>query len=383
MNVIRRRSPWEDDDVAAFRDSVRRFLAQEAVPNELRWRKQKGVDRDLWRKAGEVGLLCPSVPEQYGGGGGTFAHEAVVAEELAHAVVSSFGQGVHGTIVAQYLLHYGTEEQKRRWLPRMSSGELVGAVAMTEPGAGSDLQAVATSAVRSGDVYVVNGSKTFITNGHQADLIVVVTKTDPSLGARGVTLVVAETKDLAGFSRGRNLDKIGLQGSDTAELFFEDVRLPVANRLGAEGEGFAQLMNQLPQERLIIAVSAQAIMERAVELTLEYVRERKVFGKPLLEMQNTRFKLAECATTVRASRAFLDECVAKHLRGELTAAEASMAKLWCTERQGEVVDECLQLFGGYGFMEEYPIARMYADARAGRIYGGANEVMKDLIARTF
>jgi acyl-CoA dehydrogenase len=381
MSIVTRKSAWEVEELTQFRELVRKFLEAEAVPHDERWRKQKQVDRSFWKKAGELGLLCPSVPVEYGGGGGTYAHEAVVSEELGHASLASFGQAVHGPIAAAYLVHYGTEAQKQRWLPRMCTGELIGAIAMTEPGAGSDVQGLRTTAVRDGDFYVVNGAKTFITNGHLAGLYLTAVKTDPAKGAKGTSLLMIETDGLAGFSRGRSLDKIGMQGSDTAELFFQDARVPVSARLGEEGQGFAFLMKQLPQERLGIAVGAVASMERAVELTVAYVKERHAFGKPLLDLQNTRFKLAECAAICRASRALLDECIEKHVRGELTAAEASLAKQFTTDQQGVVLDECVQLHGGYGYMQEYAVARMWADARVQRIYGGANEIMKELVAR--
>jgi acyl-CoA dehydrogenase len=305
-----------------------------------------------------------------------------VFEELQRANVTSFGKHVH-SIVAHYLLAYGTEAQRMRWLPRMATGELIAAIAMSEPGAGSDLQGVRTRAVRQGDQYVVDGSKTFISNGYLADLICLVVKTDPAAGARGVSLLMVETADLPGFRCGRILDKVGMHGQDTAELFFDDVRVPAGNLLGAEeGRGFAQLMEQLPWERTIVAVAAVAAIERAVELTIEYTKQRKAFGKPLLEMQNTRFKLAECKTTAHIARVFLDDCIERMLDGTMDAATASMAKWWTTEQQCRVIDECLQLFGGYGYMMDYPIGKMYADARVQKIYGGANEIMKELIARS-
>ncbi|WP_447791872.1 acyl-CoA dehydrogenase family protein [Pseudomonas farris] len=384
MYDLRPKRPWETEEVVMFRDAVRRFLETEAVPRDEHWRKQKFVDRNFWHQAGELGMLCPSMPEEYGGSGGNYALEAVINEELSYAGLTSFLQTIHGGIVAPYIGHYGTHEQKQRWLPKMSSGELIGAIAMTEPGCGSDLQAIRTTARREGDHYIINGSKTFISNGYTADLVIVAAKTDPSQGAKGVTLIVIETAELAGFQRGRNLDKIGMHGSDTAELFFDDMRVPVANRLGAEkGQGFVQMMQQLPQERLSIAIGAQAMMERAIEITIAYVHERKAFKKSLIEFQNTRFKLAECLTTARITRTFIDDCVARHIRGELSTVDASMAKLWCTDKQCEVIDECLQLHGGYGFMAEYPIARMHADVRVQRIYGGANEIMKEIVARSF
>jgi acyl-CoA dehydrogenase len=377
------RPVWMSDDVAQFRDSVRKVFEREFAPLEERWRQQHLTDRSVWRQAGEMGLLCTSIPEQYGGAGGSFAHEAVVAGEQARALVNSFSINVHSGIVAHYLLAYGSEAQKLRWLPKMARGEIVAAIAMTEPGAGTDLQAVRTSARRDGDHYVVNGAKTFITNGHHADLVCVVVKTDTARGAKGVSLLMVETADLAGFRRGRLLEKIGQHGLDTAELFFDDVRVPVENLLGdEEGRGFRQLMQQLPRERLLIAVAAAASMQRAVDETLAYVAQRKVFGEPLLAMQNTRFKLAECQTEATISQAFVDQCIARQLDGTLDVPTAAMAKWSTTDRLCRVVDECLQLHGGYGYMAEYPIARMYTDVRVQRILGGANEVMKELIARS-
>jgi acyl-CoA dehydrogenase len=384
MYELRPKRPWETEEAVMFRSTVRRFLEAEAVPRDAQWRNQKFVDRDFWRQAGELGMLCPSMPEQYGGGGGSYALEAVITEELSYAGLTSFLQGVHGGIVAPYIERYGTPAQKQRWLPKLSSGEFIGAIAMTEPSGGSDLQAIRTLARREGDHYVINGSKTFVTNGHTADLVILAVKTDPTQGAKGMSLIVVEAPGLAGFRRGRNLDKIGMHGSDTAELFFDDLRVPAANRLGdEEGQGFVQMMQQLPQERLGIAVGAQAMMERAIEVTIAYVHERQVFKKSLIEFQNTRFKLAECLTTARVTRSFVDDCVARHIRGELSMVDASMAKLWSTDKLCDVVDECLQLHGGYGFMAEYPIARMYADVRVQRIYGGANEIMKEIVARSF
>lgn len=377
------RSPWITDDLAIFQDSVRKFIERELVPHEDRWWKQQHVDRDAWRQAGEFGMLCASIPEEYGGGGGTFAHEAIIAYEQARAIASSLGTNVHSGIVAHYLLRYGSDAQKRRWLPKMATGELVAAIAMSEPGAGSDLKNVKTRAVRDGDHYVINGSKTFISNGLLADLVCVVVKTDPDKGAKGVSIVVVETAGLPGFRRGRVLEKIGQKGQDTAELFFDDVRVPCANLLGAEeGQGFYQLMQQLPQERMIIALGALGSMERALDDTVAYVRARKVFGTDLIDLQNTRFKLAECKTNARIARVFVDDCIAKVLRGELDPETAAMAKWWCTQRAGEIIDECLQLHGGYGYMLEYPIARLYVNSRVSRIYGGSNEIMKELIART-
>ena len=373
---------WSDDDIEAFRDLARTFFEKECAPNEQRWGEQHHVDRDIWRKAGDLGLLCPSIPTEYGGGGGTFAHEAVMAEEQVRRMAPSLGTSVHSTIVAHYINGYGTEEQKQRWLPKLASGELVGAIAMTEPGTGSDLQSVKTKAIRDGDEYVIDGSKTFITNGLLAELIIVVAKTDPDNAAAGISLVVVETEGCEGFSRGRVLSKIGQHGQDTAELFFSGVRVPAANLLGTEeGQGFIQLMQQLPQERLIIAVIAAATIEAALAETLRYVKEREAFGKPIFAFQNSKFVLAEAATTAKIARVFIDDCITKHLAGELDIPTASMAKYWLTEQQCQVTDACLQLFGGYGYMTEYPISRMFTDSRVQKIYGGTNEIMKEIISR--
>jgi acyl-CoA dehydrogenase len=373
-------SSWINDDVRMFRDNVRAFIAKEFVPQQARWRAQHGPDADAWLKAARAGLLLSDVPEAYGGGGGTFAHECVVLEELARAGVH-FGSQVH-TTVAHYILAYGTEEQKRRWLPRMGRGELVGAIAMTEPGAGSDLQAIQTLARREGDEYAISGSKTFITNGMRAGLVCVAARTNPkTVGMRAISLIVVETDGLAGYRAGRPLEKVGMQQQDTCELFFDSVRVPAANLLGpSEGRGFAQLMEQLPYERLQIAVGAVAMAEQAVEITTRYVKERKAFGKPLLDLQNTRFKLAECKTRAQIGRVFLDSCIERYLAGRLDETSTAMAKYWLTEMQCRIVDECVQLHGGYGYMTEYPIARMWADARVQRIYAGSNEIMKELIA---
>ena len=380
------RPAWSDDDVEAFRELARTFLEKECAPHEQRWGEQQHVDREIWNKAGELGLLCPSIPAEYGGGGGTFALDAVMAEEQARALAPSLGTAVHSTIVAHYVNSYGTEEQKRRWLPRLASGELVGAVAMTEPGTGSDLQNVKTKAIRQGDEYVIDGSKTFISNGLHANLVVTVAKTDPGNAAKGISLLVAETggdsDGLAGFSRGRVLKKIGQHGQDTAELFFDGVRVPAANLLGTEeGQGFVQLMQQLPQERLVLAVAAVAAIEVTLQHTLAYTKDRHAFGKPVFAFQNTKFKLAEVATTAKIARVFLDDCIAKHIAGELDVPTASMAKWWTTQMQCDVADECLQFFGGYGYMAEYPISRLFTDARIQKIYGGTNEIMKEIIGR--
>ena len=376
-------SPWMTEELSMLQDSAGRFFDREFVPHEEEWAKAGIMPREMWKKAGEAGLLLASVPEEYGGAGGTFAHESVILYEQGRANVRSLGNAVHSGIVAQYILAYGSEEQKRRWLPKMAAGELVGAIAMTEPGTGSDLQAVRTTARMTGNQYAVNGQKTFITNGQHADLVIVVAKTDPEEKARGVSLIVVETAEAEGFSRGRNLEKLGLKAQDTSELFFDDVKVPAANLLGTEeGQGFFQLMNQLPQERLIIGVGACAAMDLAIELTTDYVKQRKAFGKSIMDFQNTRFKLAECKTEAHIARVFVDNCLQRHLAGDLDVTTAAMVKWWCAQKQNEVIDECLQLFGGYGFMDEFPISRMYADARVQKIYGGTNEIMKELIARS-
>ncbi|HEY0531738.1 MAG TPA: acyl-CoA dehydrogenase family protein [Actinoplanes sp.] len=363
----------EHDDLAEL---ARAFFTKEVIPHAERLERQGRPDRGHYRRAGELGLLGLSVPEEYGGGGGDFTHEAVLLHEQAHTGEGSLGLAVHSGIVTGYLVAYGTEEQKRRWLPGLCDGSLVGAIGMTEPGGGSDLQAIRTRAERDGDVYIVNGSKTFITNGAVADVVITAVKTDISEKATGISLLI-----ITDFTRGRTLGKIGMHANDTAELFFDDVRVPVANRLGEEGTGFFTMMRQLPQERLVIGVAAVAAMQRAVELATAYAKEREAFGKPLIAHQNTRMVLAECATRTRVSRVFLDDCIERHRRGELDVATAAMAKSWLTEGQCEVVDRCLQIFGGYGYTTEYPIAKMYADARVQKIYGGTNEIMKELIAR--
>jgi acyl-CoA dehydrogenase len=375
-------SPWLTEELVMLRDAASRFFSERWQPRAAGWRKAGMMERESWREAGAQGLLCAGMPEAYGGGGGSFAHEAVIIEAAAYAGLSGFGGGLHSAIVAPYIHRYGNEEQQQRWLPKMATGELVGAIAMTEPGTGSDLQAVRTTALRDGDHYIVNGAKTFITNGQNADLIIVVCKTDRSLGAKGTSLLVVETEQAPGFRRGRLLDKVGLKSQDTSELFFDDVRVPATNRLGPEGAGFVQLMEQLPQERLIIALQGIAAMQRALAETLAYVKQRHAFGQPIWNFQNTRFKLADVQATVLATRALVDACMVEHLKGELDAARAALAKAWVTERQCEVMDECLQLFGGYGYMMEYPIAELYVDARVQRIYGGTNEIMKELASRS-
>ena len=377
------RSSWMTEELDVFRDQFRKFLAKDLAPHAEKWRKQKMVDRSAWKALGEMGALLPSVPEAYGGLGATFAYDAAVFEDMESIVPEALGGvTVSSGIVAHYILNYGSEEQKRRWLPGMARGELIGAIAMTEPGTGSDLQSVRTTAQRKGNSYVINGQKTFITNGQTADLIIVVARTGGT-GSRGISLIVLETEGNPGFKRGRNLDKIGLPASDTSELFFEDAVAPFENLLGEEeGLGFKQLMQQLPQERLIIAVGAVAAMERAVRITAEYTKERKAFGQPIIDFQNTAFKLAERKTEATIARVFLDWCIERLIAGDLDAVTASMAKWWCTQKQVETVDECLQLHGGYGYMQEYPISRMFVDARIQKIYGGTNEIMKLLIARS-
>ncbi|MEU0317022.1 acyl-CoA dehydrogenase family protein [Nocardioides sp. NPDC006273] len=377
-----RRSPWMDQDLEDLRDLARTFCEKEIKPNIDSFIANKQVDRDLWNRAGELGLLCLSVPEEYGGGGGTFAHEAVLIEEQARVGDSSWGAPLHSGIVAHYLVAYGTEEQKQEWLPKMASGEVVAAVAMTEPGTGSDLQAIKSKAIRDGDDYVVNGAKTFITNGLQADMVLVAVKTNPEEKGAGISLVIVPT-DTPGFRRGRVLNKIGMKGQDTCELFFDDVRIPAANLLGAkEGEGFVQLMLQLPQERLIVALGCVAAMEFAYEETISYVHTRTAFGRPVFGFQNTKFTMAEVATEARVARSFIDECIELHIKGELDIPTVAMAKYWCSERAMKVVDKCVQMHGGYGYMEEYPIARAFTDLRVQQIYAGTTEIMKEIISRS-
>ncbi|MGZ8829081.1 MAG: acyl-CoA dehydrogenase family protein [Thermoanaerobaculia bacterium] len=368
-----------DDELRMFRKTVRQFIQKEFVPRQACWRKQQRPDAEAWAAAGDVGILLPDLPEEYGGGGGTFAHAAVVLEELAQAGVH-FGSSIQ-SIVAHYILAYGSEEQKRHWLPRMAGGELVGAIAMTEPGAGSDLQGIKTTARRDGDHYVINGSKTFITNGWHAGIICLAVKTDPKVsGLKGTSLIVVETKNLSGYRVGSSLEKVGMHGQDTCELFLEDVRVPASNLLGpTEGKGFSQMMERLPYERLTVGVSAVATAERAVAITTRYVKERTAFGKPLIDFQNTRFKLAECKTEAHVGRVFLDDCIERFIAGKLDDVTVAMAKYWLTDCQCRIVDECVQLHGGYGYMTEYPIARMWADSRVQRIYAGTNEIMKELI----
>jgi acyl-CoA dehydrogenase len=368
------------DDHEMLRPSAQRFFQRECAPRQAEWDNTGRVDRETWLKAGRQGLLCVSLPAEYGGGGGDFGHVAVLAEELARAGVSGPGFAVHSDIVAPYIARLGNDEQKERWLPGICSGELILAIAMTEPGVGSDLKAVRTAARRDGDAYIINGSKTFISNGLNADLIVVVCTTDASAGAKGVSLIVVEaTRD--GFRRGRKLEKIGMYAQDTAELFFDDVRVPASNRLGEEGKGFAYLMSELPQERLSIAVSAAARLEVCLEHTLSYVKDRRAFGQAVWDFQNTRFKLADIKAQAVAVRLMIDHYIGEHARRRLTLEESAIAKLYATEALGKALDEMVQLHGGYGYMLEYPVARAFIDARVSRIYGGTSEVMRDLIAR--
>ena len=373
-------APRAGDALRAFRSTIRAFVQTELVPNQDRWREQRYPDPDAWTKAGAAGMLLSDVPTEYGGGGGTFVHETVVVEELARA-----GVPLHSFIhdnVAHYILAYGSEAQKREWLPRMARGELVGAIAMSEPAAGSDLQGIATTARRDGDQYVINGSKTFITNGWHAGLVCLAVKTDPkAMGPKAISLIMVETKDLSGYRVGHPLEKIGMHAQDACELFFENVRVPAANLLGpAEGKGSFQIMDKMGYERLAIGAAAVATAERAVAVTTTYVKERKAFGKPLLDFQNTRFKLAECKTEAHIARVFLDDCVARFVAGKLDGFSIAMAKYWLTDAECRIVDECLQLHGGYGYLAENPIARMWTDSRVHRIYAGSNEVLKEMIA---
>jgi len=371
--------PWMDAEIETFREQVRRCASDKLVPHLDTWRRQGFIPRETWRALGDLGFLLPEMPEAYGGPGASLAYQLVVQDELAKLEVPA-NTAVH-SIVAHYILDYGTEEQKQRWLPRLVSGEMLAGIAMTEPGAGSDLKAIHTRARLDGDHYIVDGAKTFITNGFTCNLLVVVVRTGEA-GAKGVSLLVLETENLPGFSVGRRLEKLGQHASDTAELSFDGVRVPASHLLGGvEGQGFVQIMSQLTFERLLLAVPAAAVIERAVELTVEYTKNRKAFGQSLSDFQNTLFKLAECATLAHVVRSFVNDCIQRQLDGTLDNEAAYMAKWWCTEQQCKVTDECLQLFGGYGYMAEYPIARLYADSRVQRIYGGTNEIMKDLIAR--
>jgi acyl-CoA dehydrogenase len=372
---------WMTPDLELLADTAARFAEKEMLPHDERWRQQKHGDRGLWNKAGAAGMLCASIPEEYGGGGGDFRHDMVILQTWARLMAGGFSNSVHSGIVAPYILRYGTEWQKQKYLPRMATGEMVAAIAMTEPGAGTDLQAIRTRAVKAGDDYLINGSKIFITNGYHADLVVLVCRTGEEKGGKGVSLVLVETRT-PGLRRGKLLDKVGQHTVDTAELFFEDMRVPQSQLLGTqEGKGFIQLMEELPRERLIIAAGGVATMQRAIAETVDYVKQRSIFGQSLMSMQNTRFKLAECQMKASIAESFVNDLINRSLAGTLDGATSAMAKCWVSDSVCQVVDECVQLHGGYGYMMEYPIARLYADTRVGRIYGGSNEVMKELIAR--
>jgi acyl-CoA dehydrogenase len=374
-------APWMNEELTLFREAAERFVSERMVPHDARWRREHCVGHEIWREAGDVGLLCTDIPAEYGGGGGDFRHESIVHEALARRGLVGFATGVH-SICAQYVNRHGTSAQKRHWLPRLARGELVGAIAMTEPDTGSDLQAIRTIARRDGQHYVINGAKTFITNGSLAGLLAVVLKTDPTQRAPGMSIIMVETADLRGYRVGAVLDKMGMQAQDTALLFFEDVRVPVDHLLGGEeGKGFQQLMSDLPYERALIAVNGVAAMEGAIDETLRYVKERRAFGKPVFEFQNTKFELAEVATIARVARVFVNDCIQRVVDGSLDATTAAMAKWWITDMQQQVIDRCLQLHGGYGYMNETLVCRMFADARVQRIYGGTNEIMKELISR--
>lgn len=386
MDGVVTNCPWMDDETRLLQEAAARFVEKEMLPHAQRWEDERQVDRDVWLRAGEAGLLLASIPPEYGGGGGTFAHDATIYQEICRAGLSS-GAGVTYSIssclIAHYILAYGTEAQKQRWLPRMASGELLGAIAMTEPGAGSDLQNIRTAAKPVEGGFLINGSKTYISNGQTADLIILVAKTDADAGARGISLIAIEPAKVQGFRRGRNLLKLGMHAQDTSELFFDDCFVPAENLLGeACGQGFAQLMNELAVERAIVALSSTVAIERAISLTNEFVRDRPLFGQRVWDFQNTQFKLAECQTLAIVARTFVDALIVRLLAGDLDAATAAAAKLWTTESLGKVADECLQLFGGAGYMCEYPISQIYADARVARIYGGSSEVMKLIVSRT-
>ncbi|MBM3491496.1 MAG: acyl-CoA dehydrogenase [Alphaproteobacteria bacterium] len=379
MTAIERTLFAEEHQI--FRASLRRFVEQEIVPHHAQWEKDGQISREAWLKAGQAGFLCASIPAEYGGAGADKRPSIILMEELARVGASGPGFGLHSEIVAPYILHYGSEEQKRTYLPRMAAGEMIGAIAMSEPGTGSDLQGVRTTARKDGNHLVLNGAKTFITNGYMSGLVIVVAKTDPTAGAKGISLVLLEA-GTPGFRKGRKLEKLGLKAQDTAELFFDDVRLPMSSLLGEEGKGFVYLMQELAWERLQVAISAAANAEAALAWTIDYAKQRNAFGKPILAFQNTRFKLAELKSEVTVARVFVDRCIELMLAGELDAATASMAKYWTSDLQCRLIDECLQLHGGYGYMWEFPIARAYADARVQRIYAGTNEIMKEVIART-
>ena len=374
----------DDEEIAIFADAVGKFYEKHAPEQRvLKWREDGMVERDFWREAGEAGLLGASVPEEYGGHGGDFRHEMVVIDQQGRHGVEGFSASLHNTVILPYLVRHGTEEQKKKYLPRLVSGDLVSAIAMTEPGVGSDLQSITTTALKDGNGYRINGAKTYISNGQTADFIIVVAKTDPAERAKGISLMLLETEGADGFQRGKKLDKIGMDAADTSELFFDDVFVPSDAVLGGEeGKGFYQLMGELPQERLIIAMGAMTTIERALDETVTYVKERKAFGKTIWDFQNTQFTLADLKARGTAARIFLNDCIARHLEGKLDVSTACMAKYWLTELQGETVDKCLQLHGGAGYINDYPIARMYRDSRISRIFGGSNEIMKMVIARS-
>lgn len=374
----------QDEEIAVFRDAVGKFFEQHAPEKRVeKWREDGMVEREFWIEAGAAGLLGMTVPTEYGGHGGDFRHDLVVLDQQAEKGVDGFASSLHNVIILPYIVRHGTEEQKKRWLPRLVSGELISAIAMTEPGVGSDLQNVATTAVKDGNGYRLNGAKTFISSGQLANFIVVVAKTNPNERAKGISLMCLETEGADGFRRGKKLDKIGMDAADTSELFFDDVFIPAENVLGGqEGRGFYQLMGELPQERLVIAVGAMSTIEKALDTTVEYVKQRKAFGQTIWDFQNTQFVLADLKARGTAAKVFLNDCIAKLLKGELDVTTASIAKYWLTELQGEVVDKCLQLHGGWGYINEYPIAKMYRDSRVTRIFGGSNEIMKMLIARS-
>ncbi|NML07242.1 acyl-CoA dehydrogenase family protein [Sphingomonas sp. G-3-2-10] len=373
-----------DPEIELLADSAARFFEREATPERIqKWRDEGQVDRSFWRQAGEAGLLGVAIPTEYGGAGGDFRHDVALVEQVAKHGVEGFALSLHNVIILPYVLAHGTEEQKRRWLPKLCSGESVAAIAMSEPGAGSDLQAIRTTALKDGNGYRINGAKTFISNGQIADFIIVVAKTDPALGGKGVSLLVVEADQAEGFRRGKALDKIGQDAQDTSELFFDDVWVPADNLLGdREGQGFRQLMAELPRERLIIAVGSVQTMERALETTTDYVKEREAFGQRIFDFQNTQFKLAECKAKATVAKVYVNDCVQRYVDGTLDLTTAAIAKLWVTETEWEIVDACLQLHGGYGYINDYPIARMFRNSRVQRIYGGSSEIMKLLIARS-
>ncbi len=374
----------QDPEIQLFADSANRFFERAAPPQRVAgWREAGQVERAFWRETGAAGFLGVMVPEAYGGPGADFRHELVLLDVAARQNLEGFALGLHNIIITPYIILHGTEAQKQRWLPKLVSGERVSAIAMSEPGAGSDLQSIRTTARRDGNGYHINGSKTFISNGQLADFIVVVAKTDPALGSRGVSLVIVETDEVEGFRRGKKLDKIGLDAQDTSELFFDDVWVPAENLLGTEeGKGFSQLMAELPRERLLIAIGAVITMEKALETTIEYVKNRKAFGQRIIDFQNSQFKLAEAKAKATVAKVFINDCIARQLNGTLDGTTAAIAKMWATETEWQIVDDCLQLHGGYGYINEYPIARIFRDSRIARIYGGSTEIMKVIIARS-